>query len=183
MLAVAGMVLALAPAAQAALVDYEFTSNEGFTGTFTLDTANQIPSGPNFEYNLNPTSGIPLFDFFQPLNAANDFNQDDGGNPCCMNVITDGAGNLLEISIDVDDFAGTASGTSLFGEINFTAGTGQIDTDGGLALTGVQWSEVVDPGPVAAPAMGEWALISLALLLLCLGAITIRRSKGSEQHA
>jgi hypothetical protein len=138
-LAVAGMVFALAPAAQAALVEYEFTSNEGFTGSFTLDTANQIPSGPNFDYDLNPTSGIPLFDFFHPLNAANDFNQDDGGNACCMGVTTDGVGNLLSMAFDVDDVAGTSSGSFVFGSIDFMAGTGQIDGAPFLALTEVQW--------------------------------------------
>ena len=161
--------LMLAGTTKGALVEYEFTSNEGFSGLFTLDTDEQIPDGGDFRYEL--PSGIPLFDFSHPLNAANDFNQDDGGNDCCMEATTDGAGNLLILAIDVDDVAGTSSNSFVFGELDFVAGTGQIDNAPFLAVTGLEWSFVTaDANAVPEPA-------TATLVLLGLGGLMMRRRR------
>jgi hypothetical protein len=168
--------LMFANSAMAMMVEYSITTNEGLTGIFTIDTAHNTTVGATtieYESRVTPLA-FPAFSFDHP-GDANDYNQDDPGQACCnrLFVMTDSFGDLLELAIDIDDTAGSASGGFLFGELDFVTGEGFFATassGGEQPFTGAAWSSVT----TSLPEPGTLALFGLGLAGM---GLTRRRKK------
>ena len=165
--------ITIANTAIATPIAFEITTNEGLTGSFTLDRDRGVTSGSQVVYSFDADPAAFLEMTFSHPGDGNDYNLEDSVNGCCHSFRTDLDGNLLSIRVDIDN----TGGGFLFGELSFTTGQG-------FFATGSSGGEQPFTGAVAVSAVPEPGTVALlGLGCLGMGAAALRRRRKSKAAA